>query len=108
MKPPQVFFSEKFEPTVIKILFEKACQCENGDIQKADRTAIKVHFGEKSNWRFVPPRSIKPVVDALKAMNSDFFLDRCQYPLQGDEAECDGPSEDSHEAWVQARWGPGS
>ena len=74
MKPPQVFFSEKFEPTVIKILFEKACQCENGDIQKADRTAIKVHFGEKGNSRFVPPRSIKPVVDALKAMNSDFFL----------------------------------
>lgn len=71
---PHVFFSNRFDTATIRTLFEKACQCENGDIWEADRVAIKVHFGEKGNSRFVPPQSIKPIIDSLKAKNADFFL----------------------------------
>lgn len=71
---PHVFFSEKFDSATIRALFEKACCCENGDIADGDRTAVKVHFGEKGNSRFVPPRAIRPVIDALLERNADFFL----------------------------------
>ena len=71
---PVVFFSERFDTAVIKELFEKTCQCENGDIGKSDKVAIKVHFGEKGNSRFVSPQNIKPVIDSLKIHTDHFFL----------------------------------
>ncbi|MFB3926427.1 MAG: DUF362 domain-containing protein [Syntrophales bacterium] len=71
---PHVFFSERFDAGAIRTLFDRACGCENGDIRDSDRVAVKVHFGEKDNTRFVPPTAIQPVVTALKERNSDFFL----------------------------------
>ncbi len=71
---PHVFFSERFDTAAIRTLFEKACGCENGDIREGDRVAVKVHFGEEGNTRFVPPQSIRPLIDSLKERNADFFL----------------------------------
>ena len=70
----RVFFSEKIDSAAIKALFEKTCACKNGDVQAGDRVAVKVHFGEKGNTRFVPPAAIQPVVEALKQRQADFFL----------------------------------
>ncbi len=71
---PHVFFSERFDAACIRELFDRASGCENGDIGDSDRVAVKVHFGEKGNTRFVPPSSILPVISALKERNCDFFL----------------------------------
>lgn len=71
---PYVFFSEKFDSATIRTLFENACRCENGGIAEGDRTAVKVHFGEKGNSRFVPPVSIRPVIESLRERKADFFL----------------------------------
>lgn len=38
------------------------------------RTAIKVHFGEKGNSRFVDPEYIRPIIDQVKQQTSDYFL----------------------------------
>jgi hypothetical protein len=41
---------------------------------KGDLTAVKLHFGEVGNKAFVPPRLVKPVVEAIKALGARPFL----------------------------------
>jgi len=68
-----VYFSPSFEKRVIAALFEMAL----GDgvrIEKESRVAVKVHFGERGNTRFVSPENIRPVIDSLRKINSRFFL----------------------------------
>ena len=67
-----VFYSEKFDYDSIRALSERAC--EESDIRKNDQVAVKVHFGEKGNSRFVSPQSIKPILDSLKNYSAHFFL----------------------------------
>jgi uncharacterized protein len=71
---PHVFFTDRFDAATIRALIERAYGCENGDIREGDRVAVKVHFGEKGNTRFVSPVSLKPVIESLKERNADFFL----------------------------------
>jgi uncharacterized protein len=47
---------------------------EKGIITKSDKTAIKTHFGEDGNTRFVSPSLIKPITDSLKEINNNVFL----------------------------------
>lgn len=41
---------------------------------KDKRTAIKVHFGEKGNSRFVSPDYIQTIIDVLREQTNDYFL----------------------------------
>ncbi len=63
-----VYFSEKVDSESIKKI-AKAVFNE----QKLDgKIAVKLHFGEKGNTRFVQPEEIKPVLEVLD--NKNFFL----------------------------------
>ena len=59
-----VYFTKKFDMDSITKIYEKVLSEEK--IEKNQRVAIKVHFGEKGNTGFVKPKFIKPVVDLLK------------------------------------------
>lgn len=43
-------------------------------IEQNSRVAIKVHFGEEGNTRFVAPRYIEPIINSLKRINKRYFL----------------------------------
>lgn len=68
-----VYFSPKIDYSGISKLSEKICR-ESGGINLEERVAIKVHFGEKGNSKFVSPTYIKPIIDTLKKFNNNFFL----------------------------------
>ncbi|HPL64735.1 MAG TPA: DUF362 domain-containing protein [Syntrophales bacterium] len=70
----KVFFSQRFDVESIRTLFERACSAAAVNIKAGDRTAVKVHFGEEGNTRFVPPSSIRPVIEALEAVKAAPFL----------------------------------
>ena len=64
----KVYFIEKNDETSIKKIAEAVFKEQklNGKV------AVKVHFGEKGNTRYVQPEEIKPILNVLD--NKDFFL----------------------------------
>lgn len=70
----KVYFSNKIDYEAITNLFEKAHEDLRKKITSKERVAIKVHFGEKGNSRFVPPKYITPVINSLKKYSSNFFI----------------------------------
>lgn len=69
-----VYYSEKISLDSIKNIFLKALEDMPQKINKKDYLAIKVHFGEKGNTRFVSPKYIMPIVSELKNINENMFL----------------------------------
>lgn len=67
----RVYFSEKFDMDTIRELFSRAL--EDSGIGSG-KIAIKVHFGEKGNTRFVQPEQIRPIADILRLKSPDVFL----------------------------------
>jgi len=43
-------------------------------VAKGDLAAVKLHFGEQGNTAFVPPKLVRPVVDAVRALGAKPFL----------------------------------
>lgn len=70
---PHVYFSERVDARSIEGVFERALG-DGVKIGSGNRVAVKVHFGEKGNTRFVSPDNLRPVVDSLRKINSRFFL----------------------------------
>jgi uncharacterized Fe-S center protein len=56
----------------LKTLLEKSgiLRC----VQRSDRTAVKVHFGEEGNFGFVKPEYIRMICDGIKAIGAKAFL----------------------------------
>ena len=77
------FFCETIDSDSTGRLFEAACRCDAGTIRKAQRVAVKVHFGEQTNSRFVPPAAIRPVIEVLKRHSTDCFLTDTNTLYQG-------------------------
>ena len=73
MKVP-VYFSDKFNADTIGGLFERALADTAGRVGKKDRVAVKLHFGEEGNTRFVSPESLRPILASLAKHNSNHFL----------------------------------
>ncbi len=71
---PNVFFSAVIDASTIGEAFEAACRCPDGQIRAGSRVAVKVHFGEATNTRFIPPLQIRPVIESLKRRTPDVFL----------------------------------
>lgn len=69
-----VYYSEKITRESIGEVFRNALSDMPKKIGKDDHVAIKVHFGEKGNTRFVSPKNIEPIVEELKKINDDMFL----------------------------------
>lgn len=67
----RVYYSEKFDTETIRDLFSKAL-ADSG--MRGGKIAIKVHFGEQGNTRFVQPDQIKPIADLLKQISPDVFV----------------------------------
>lgn len=67
----RVYFSDKFDAGTIRGLFSKAL-ADSGI--GSGKIAIKVHFGEKGNTRFVQPDQIRPVADILRQKSPDVFV----------------------------------
>jgi len=71
---PKVYFAKTFDDEIIRNLFNKVCNDLEKTIILNDRVAIKVHFGEKGNTKFVSPNYIKPIISSLKEINNNFFI----------------------------------
>lgn len=67
-----VYYSKEISEESIRTVFEHALKDMPKKIEKDDKVAIKVHFGEKGNTRFVSPKNIKPVLDSIT--NDNMFL----------------------------------
>ena len=72
-----VYYSKDINAESIRKVFLKALADMPKKIDEADKLAIKVHFGEKGNTRFVSPKNIAPVVEELKKVNDNMFLTDC-------------------------------
>jgi len=70
----RVHFTPRIDARTIKSLFECALADLPAPIATDDRTALKVHFGEEGNTRFVPPAYIRPVISSLKTYTRNIFL----------------------------------
>jgi uncharacterized protein len=64
----KVYFSEKNDKETIKKIAKAVFEEQELD----GKIAVKVHFGEKGNTRFVQPEEIKPIIEALD--NENFFF----------------------------------
>ncbi|NPV06204.1 MAG: DUF362 domain-containing protein [Syntrophaceae bacterium] len=69
-----VYFSETFGDDAIGRLFDKALADTGGRIGKEDRVAVKLHFGEEGNTRFVSPANLRPLLVRLARQNVNHFL----------------------------------
>jgi hypothetical protein len=72
--PAAVYFSDTFRADTIGRLFERALADTAGGIGKGDRVAVKVHFGEEGNTRFVSPANLQPILAVLATRNNNHFL----------------------------------
>ena len=70
---PQVYFSKNITEENIEklseIIFSKIEK-----IKGNPKVAIKVHFGEELNTRFVPPKYIKPITNSIKKRTKNYFI----------------------------------
>jgi uncharacterized Fe-S center protein len=71
---PKVYYSRRIDSETIRAVFASALADAKRKITKNDQVAIKVHFGEKGNTRYVPPRHIRPVIETLKPLEGEVFL----------------------------------
>jgi uncharacterized protein len=69
-----VYFTNRIDQASIAALFEQARSDLTTPITPTDHTALKVHFGEQGNTRFVPPAYIQPVIASLKGHTQNIFL----------------------------------
>lgn len=69
-----VYFSETFSADTVSRLFERALADTGGRIGEKDRVAVKLHFGEEGNTRFVSPANLRPILASLARHNSNHFL----------------------------------
>ena len=69
-----VYFSDKFNEDTIGHLFERALADTAGRIGTEDRVAVKLHFGEEGNTRFVSPANLRPLLACLAKHNANHFL----------------------------------
>lgn len=67
----RVYHSEKFDTDTISDLFSRAL-ADSGI--SSGKIAIKVHFGEKGNTRFVQPDQIRPIAELLRRKSPDVFV----------------------------------
>lgn len=67
----RVYYSDKFDTDTIRDLFSRAL-ADSGI--SGGKIAIKVHFGEKGNTRFVQPDQVRPIADILRQKSSDVFV----------------------------------
>lgn len=67
----RVYYSEKIDTDTIRDLFSRAL-ADSGI--SSGKIAIKVHFGEKGNTRFVQPDQIRPIADLLRRKSPDVFV----------------------------------
>jgi hypothetical protein len=70
---PKVYFSRQFDVPVIAALFGRVLE-DGVNIGQDSRVAVKVHFGEKGNTRFVSPENLRPIIDSLKKVSRRIFL----------------------------------
>ena len=70
----RVYFTGQINAATIKALFEAALADLPVSISPSDRAALKVHFGEEGNTRYVPPAHIQPVIEVLKPYTPNIFL----------------------------------
>ena len=70
---PNVYFSERIDSRSIEDVFERALR-DDVKIGRESRVAVKVHFGEKGNTRFVSPGNLQPIIGSLRKINGNFFL----------------------------------
>ena len=66
----KIYYSENIGASSIKKLFSKVLQLQ--DIK--GKTALKTHFGEKGQTRYVRPEHVKIIYDLIKEKTSDCFL----------------------------------
>ena len=69
-----VYFSDQFSADTIGRLFGRVLAEAGEKIGQRDRVAVKLHFGEEGNTRFVSPANLRPILSALAARNSNHFL----------------------------------
>lgn len=69
-----VYFSKKIDNESIINLFNYCSKDLEKRINPKDRIAIKLHFGEKGNSRFVSPKYISNITNELKKYNHNFFI----------------------------------
>ena len=67
----RVYFSQSFEAAAISGLFSKAL-ADSGI--SSGKIAVKVHFGEKGNTKFVQPDQVRPITEALRQVSPEVFL----------------------------------
>ncbi len=70
----KVYYSSRIDPGSIRGVFEKALADRKNKWTENDEVAIKVHFGEKGNTRYVPPGHIRPIIEALRPLKGQLFL----------------------------------
>lgn len=70
---PNVYFSPRMDGTAVGALFETAL-ADGVKVGKKSRVAVKVHFGEKGNTRFVSPGNLRPIIESLRKINGNVFL----------------------------------
>ena len=62
-----VYFSKTIDDDVLKSMMSRF------DVTD-ENWAVKVHFGEKGNTRYVSPKLIKPILEEFSKKNNDHFL----------------------------------
>jgi uncharacterized protein len=70
----KVYFSRTFEEASIRSIFEEALAGMVNGIEANDKVAVKLHFGEEGNTRFVKPGQVKTIIDVLSEYTSNAFL----------------------------------
>jgi uncharacterized Fe-S center protein len=70
---PNVYFSERMDSRSIEDVFERALR-DGLKVGRESRVAVKVHFGERGNTRFVSPGNLRPIIGSLRKINDNFFL----------------------------------
>jgi len=66
----KVYFTEKTDEDSIRKIAE--AMFNEFNFGANDKIAVKVHFGEEGNTRYVQPEEIKPILDVMKRKN--YFL----------------------------------
>ncbi len=70
----KVYYSSRIDSEMIRGVFERALADIKAQWAENDEVAIKVHFGEKGNTRYVPPEHIRPIIDTLRPLKGKIFL----------------------------------
>ena len=70
----KVYYSSRIDPGTIRSVFERALSDVKVRWAGNDEVAIKVHFGEKGNTRYVPPGHIRPIIEVLRPLKGRLYL----------------------------------